>query len=630
MSLSDIERVTPANWFYDVRGQLQRHIYDRSLAAFAAGDAARDAIQTTEERTARQRYIRERFLAGIGGLPPSDTPLNARTVGTVVGNGFRIEKVIFESRPRHYVTANLYLPDGADGAKPRGAVLYLSGHHREAKHAPEYQMVCQHHALAGLIVLAQDPIGQGERLGYWEPSLHDSTVPWGTTEHDHVGAQCLVLGDSLARWFLHDALRGLDYLASRPEVDASRIGVVGNSGGGTQTSLVLLAAADRIAAAAPATFVMNRETYMWSGGAQDAEQIWPGFTAAGLDHEDILLAMAPKPVRVLAVTGDFFPIEGTRRTVERCRRFWPDGQFDLVEDDSTHRFTPKLAMASAAFFARHLNGEEASGNLEAVKSFPLETLWCTTSGQVRGEIPDAESVYEANQARMAEVAPAALDDAYFRKRPYNHRRPCPFNPRFFQRQQVDELEAQHALYWSQEGVLNHAVAIRRAERPGPFVTLAFWDGGSTSLAPHRDWIHHVCTDPQGARTVLVVNLSGMGTCAPHPINGRPLDSIYGTLHKFATDLLFLDDDLASLRTYDVLRAIDVVREWPGLTAEGMEIYVKGRSVVVPGMLASRFHDVPLAEGSDTYSWAEWVSSRHYDRPGVYDTIVYGALRHGDL
>lgn len=629
MSLSDIERTTPATGFYDVRGQLQRHIYDRSLAAFAAGDAARDAIQTVEERSARQRYIRERFLAGIGGLPPADSPLNARTVGTVPGNGFRIEKVIFESRPRHYVTANLYLPDVADGTKPRGAILYLSGHHREAKHAPEYQMVCQHHVLAGLIVLAQDPIGQGERLGYWEPSLNDSTVPWGTTEHDHVGAQCLALGDSLARWFLHDALRGLDYLASRPEVDSQRIGVVGNSGGGTQTSLVLLAAADRIAAAAPATFVMNRETYMWSGGAQDAEQIWPGFTAAGLDHEDILLAMAPKPVRVLAVTGDFFPIEGTRRTVERCRRFWPEGMLDLIEDDSTHRFTPKLAMASAAFFARHLNGEEAPGNPEAIKPFPLETLWCTTSGQVRGEIPDAESVYEANQMRLAEVSPATPDDAYFRKRVHDNRRPCPFNTRFFHRQQVGDLRVEHALYWSQEGILNHAVALFPGSEERLPVTLALWDGGSTALESHADWIRATCGS-EGGRAVVVVNLSGMGTCGPHPINGKPLPAMYGTLHKFATDLLFLDDDLASLRTYDMLRAIDVVREWPGLTVEGMEIYVKGRSVIVPGRLAARLSAVYLAEGCDSYSWTEWVSFRHYDRTGAYDTVVYGAVRHSDL
>src|SRR5258705_11189966 len=119
-------------------------------------------------------------------------------------------------------------------------------------------------------------------------------------------------------------MRGVDYMLTRPDIDPNKIGVTGNSGGGTQTSLMMLGD-PRIAAAAPATFIMNRETYMNCGGAQDAEQIWPGFTAAGYDHEDILLAVSPKPVRVLAVQYDFFPIEGLRRHAERCKPIWKMG-----------------------------------------------------------------------------------------------------------------------------------------------------------------------------------------------------------------------------------------------------------------------------------------------------------------
>ena len=163
-------------------------------------------------------------------------------------------------------------------------------------------------------MLAQDPVGQGERLSYFEPDTKNNPVGVVTRDHDYAGAQGRFLGDALARYMLHDAMRGIDYLISRPEVDPAKIGVTGNSGGGTQTSLVMLVD-PRVVAAAPATFIMNRDTYQRTGQPQDAEQIWPGFTGAGLDHEDILLAMAPKPVCVLAVTSDFFPIEGTRRTV---------------------------------------------------------------------------------------------------------------------------------------------------------------------------------------------------------------------------------------------------------------------------------------------------------------------------
>ena len=100
---------------------------------------------------------------------------------------------------------------------------------------------------------------------------------------------------------------------------------------------------------------MSRDSYQRTGQAQDAEQIWPGFTAGGFDHEDILLALAPKPVQVLAVTWDFFPIEGTRRTVERARRVWGlsgrGNDLRLTEDDSIHAYTPKLARTAAEFFA---------------------------------------------------------------------------------------------------------------------------------------------------------------------------------------------------------------------------------------------------------------------------------------
>ena len=193
---------------------------------------------------------------------------------------------------------------------------------------------------------------------------------------------------------LHDAMRGIDYLISRPEVDAAKIGVTGNSGGGTQASLVMLVD-PRVAAAAPATFIMNRETYQRTGQPQDAEQIWPGFTGAALDHEDILLAMAPKPVCVLAVTSDFFPIEGTRRTVTRSRRIWElsghRAMLDFVEDDSTHAYTPKLARAAARFFAQHLLGKTVDLAGFEPKAFPPEQLHATKSGQVRRSLPTRSS-----------------------------------------------------------------------------------------------------------------------------------------------------------------------------------------------------------------------------------------------
>ncbi|WJH33578.1 prolyl oligopeptidase family serine peptidase [Paenibacillus sp. CC-CFT747] len=300
MNLSQLE-----NYFvdYDVNDELKQHVYGRSIEAFARGDQARDAIVNRDQLEARRTHLRGKFMEAIGGIPACDTALNPRTTGRVQGEGFSIEKIMFESRPQTYVTANLYIPDSLDS--PRGAVLFLCGHDREAKHSEEYQTVCRILVHSGLVVLAIDPIGQGERFSYYEADAGELTVADGIIEHEYAGMQCLPLGDGLARYFLHDAMRAIDYLTTRPEVDPARIGVTGNSGGGTQTSMLMLAD-PRLAAAAPGTFIMSRQSYLITGQAQDAEQVWFGMSAAGLDHEDILLAMAPRPVLVLAVTNDFF------------------------------------------------------------------------------------------------------------------------------------------------------------------------------------------------------------------------------------------------------------------------------------------------------------------------------------
>src|SRR5437660_254406 len=110
MTVEELESFSPGDWFYDVRDQLKRHIYDRSIAAFRDGDSTRDSLVTPEQVRSRQGSIRNHIIACIGGLPSVKSPLNPRTIGVIEESDLRIEKVIFESRPNHHVTANLYLP----------------------------------------------------------------------------------------------------------------------------------------------------------------------------------------------------------------------------------------------------------------------------------------------------------------------------------------------------------------------------------------------------------------------------------------------------------------------------------------------------------------------------------------
>jgi hypothetical protein len=642
LNVDPLEHANVLDGYYDVKDQLKRHIYDRSFALFEKGDKDRDDLATREEVEARRERLRAAFIEAIGGLPPMDTPLNPRKCGEVACDGFRIEKIIIESRPKAYVTTNLYIPDGV--TSPRGAVLFMCGHSPLSKGYQQYQMVCQNLVRAGLVVLAQDPFGQGERHGYWEPALGGATVDWTTREHDHAGLQALPLGDSICRYFVHDSMRAIDYLLSRPEVDPNKIGITGNSGGGTQTCMMMIAD-PRIAAAAPGTFVMNRKSYMLAGGPQDQEQIWLKMTALGFDHEDVLLMMAPKPVRVLAVTWDFFPIEATRRTVQRCKRLWEvcgnPGGLDIIEDQSLHCYTPKLASEAAKFFSNTFGIERGPGADGAVKPLDASATWCTVSGQVRGEIEGARFVYDENCDRLSELEArrAAVPERerqkqaieWLRERVFAHRQPCDMNPRFLQQDTMQELRFALAAWWAQENVLNFGIMFRHFRFDGKNLplTVAVWDGGCSSLRPHTDWIRRVC---HGGRAVLVLNLSGIGKLAPYQIGTHPLLDMYGTVYKLSNDLYWLDDDIVALRVYDMIRALDVIEQWPDIDSRDLRVYASGLHSVYPRLAAAmdeRISSVELAADA-LPSWAEWIRSRQYEQRDILSIILPGVLKYFDL
>ena len=108
----------------------------------------------------------------------------------------------------------------------------------------------------GFIVLAIDPIGQGERLQYFDPVKGESTIGSSTLEHSYPSVQVFLIGKSVARYFIWDGIRGIDYLVSRKEVDPKRIGVHGLSGGGTQTAYIS-ALDERVVASAPAGYITS-------------------------------------------------------------------------------------------------------------------------------------------------------------------------------------------------------------------------------------------------------------------------------------------------------------------------------------------------------------------------------------
>lgn len=641
MTVQNLEKYTPIS-FYDVKDQLKEFIYARSDESFAYGNSLRDVIKSKADLQLRQQKVRELFLKAIGGLPASDTPLNARTTGVIRGDGYKIEKVIFESRPQAYVTANLYIPDSI--MAPAAAVQFLCGHDTEAKHCHEFQTVCLYLVRAGFVVLAQDPVGQGERFSYYEPSIGTTAIAPGTREHTYAGMQCLPLGYSPAKYFIHDAMRGIDYLCSRVEVDPSRIGVTGNSGGGLQTCMMMMVD-DRITAAAPGTFLSSRQKIRRSGVPQDAEQTWPGMLKYGFDHEDILLCMAPRPVMVLAVKYDFFPIEGTRETVERSRRYWQmygkEDDIQMIEDDSVHQYTVVMAKAAAEFFRSVLTGNQAALPEESIRTVDPATLWCTVSGQTRGELPGARFIFDENLELLSQLekkrslipAETRRQQAHqwLKDKIYYNRKPCELNVKHTTGWQLMDLTVQSSVWWSQHELLNHAFTFRSykfASQSLP-VTLAVWDGGTSQIQSHIEWIRKTC---EAGRAVVVINTSGVGALLPDPLGGKgDLLEVFGTMYILSDQLLWLGDSMAALRTYDVLRAIDALKEWPNMMTEDLQLYAHGRQGLYAKFAAfvdERAKDIRVEDGMASFS--EWIGSRYYNNFNIMSLIVPGMLQYFDL
>ncbi len=661
--------------FYDASVQLQLHVYRRSEELFTRWERHKDGLTDAQQVTAWQQQVRAYALAAIGGLPDDCGPLDAEHVGTIAGDGFDVEKVIFQSLPRVYVTANLYLPRGVVG--PTGAVVFLCGHAEAAKTYPEYQAACQRLARNGLVVLAIDPIGQGERKSYLDANGRE-IVRWGTGEHSYAGLQCWWLGHSIARYFVHDARRAIDYLVSRPEVDRTRLGVTGNSGGGTQTTWLMLLE-PRLAAAAPGTFVTRRREYMWTGQAQDAEQIIPGGTARGIDHEDFLIAFAPRPVRVLAVDYDFFNLEGTVATVERARRVYRvlghEENLDLVHTPAGHCYHPVLARASTEFFVRHLRGGDV-GEVDDAEPRPFDPrdLWCTRSGQVLLDRPETRRVFDLNleeyrslrssiERNTDRLLRAETARSWLAAQVHQDRRPTPFFPRWLPGPALAGSIIQHGFWWSEPDVLGAGVLLRPRRGDYQSLILALFDQGTADLdAPTagsrddepadqqlprdgtdesvgrspgpgflaREW---ALTKVREGQAVLVVDVRGVGALAPHRINPRSPDEHYGTLFKLLTDLLALDDSLAAMRVYDVLRAAELART-------DSTIDLRGRPLQIFGVRSGAFHGFLAAALDPTITSVELVhppptlgallSTRLYDQGPRWQDLIPGMAAHFDL
>jgi cephalosporin-C deacetylase-like acetyl esterase len=386
------------NWleYSDAANSLYHHLTTQAYSLLKDRENKIAGLQSPGDWQNWQKWIRETLMDIVGPFPEK-TPLNARIVRIINKGSYKVEHIVYESLPGFYVTSSLFIPGGMKRNQKVPAVIYCSGHSVEGYRSAVYQHVILNLVEKGFIVFAFDPVGQGERLEYYDQKAGKSIIGGPTSEHSYPGAQAFIAGSSQAYYMIWDGIRAVDYLITRREVDPARIGITGRSGGGTQSAYIA-AMDDRIYAAAPENYITNYTRLLQTIGPQDAEQNMFNLISRGLDHPDFLIVRAPKPALLITTTRDMFSIMGameTEKEVSKIYNAYEKGEnFSRVEDDDGHASTVKNREAMYAFFQKHLINPGNPAD-EETQPLTMEELRVTNTGQVSTSL-GGETVFTLN------------------------------------------------------------------------------------------------------------------------------------------------------------------------------------------------------------------------------------------
>ena len=593
-------------------------------------------FHTISDWQRRQESVRKTLMDIVGPFPEK-TPLNAKVLRILKKDGYRIEHIVYESQPGYYVTSSLFIPSGLKKKDRAPAVLYCSGHYPEAYR--DKSGSCQNLILnlvnKGFIVFAFDPVGQGERIQYYSHETGSSIVGDPTKEHSYPGAQAFINGSSQARYMIWDGIRAVDYLISRDEVDPSRIGMTGCSGGGTQTAYIA-AFDDRIKAAAPQCYITNFTRLLQSIGPQDAEQNLFHGIMREIDHADLLLVRAPKPALILSTTEDFFSIQGARETAQEVAGIYNayDRQenFGIFEDMGPHGTTPKNREVMYAFFQKHLNNP---GNAEEVEVELLtdEEMQVTSTGQIYTSL-GGETVFSLNY-KEAEKLVNRLENS--RKDLKSH---LP---------EVMKMAEKLSGYQEPEEI-QEPVFTGRIQRDGYMIEKYFVKGEGDYVIPYLLMIPdtpnskalvylHPDGKSAGASTggemewfvrngflVLAPDMIGIGEIGPGYFK---VDSDFDHVSYGAWfSSILIGRSIIGIRAGDVVRLARLLEKNTGVE----EIYALAREEMAPVLLHAAIFDTAITRIAlvEPYcSYRSIVMNRFYNPHYIHSTVA-GALRAYDL
>lgn len=312
-------------------------------------------IKTAADWNRALSSLKEQYFYMLGLAPmPERTPLQPVVTGTLDGRGYVVEKLHFQSRPRLYVTANLYRPESIRAGERLPAVLYVCGHSNAGRDGNKtaYQSHGIWFARHGYVCLTLDTLQLGEIKGIHHGTYREKRWWWHSRGYTPAGVEC---------W---NGIRAIDYLTSRPEVDPERIAVTGISGGGAATFWI--AAADtRIRVAVPVSGMADLASYVPNRTVNGHCDCMFCYNTFQWPWTQIAALIAPRPL--LFVNSDLdriFPMDANRRITNRLEQlysfFGAGDRVDSVVSNGGHEYRKDIRQAVYRFINTHLKGDPAA------------------------------------------------------------------------------------------------------------------------------------------------------------------------------------------------------------------------------------------------------------------------------
>jgi len=595
--------------------------------------AVAEALKSKASMDKYKSGCRAKYFELLGDFP-EPAPLNATITKQSRRDGYRVENIYFESRPSHHVTANLYIPDGK-GRFP--AVLFFMGHEMTSKATESYQKTAILFAKNGFVVLAVDPVSQGERVQFTD-SAGVRILRGSTTEHTLLNAGANLTGRSVVAWELYDNVRALDYLVSRVEVDPKRIGCLGNSGGGTQTTY-FIAFDDRIKVAAPCSFIARRERNFELTGAADGCQHLPFEGREQLEIADFLIMFAPKPLLILAGRYDFVDYTGTMDTYSELQSVYniylKKDYLSIYTYDDGHGISGPKREAAVRWFSEWLKAENKNISEGIIPVAGENELNSTSTGQVN-------SFFKGENDFQDFTLQGANDLDYQRTRFMG-------NATFSRKQEtIRELlsagdsdftvDAEIKGNEPGPGYTIQKIILRRGDEV-PLPCLAFIPESVRSNDTVVVWLNEkgknevtrdnelLIENMRSGNPVIIADLRGMGETAEKSEANEW--KYYNREYHNAMLSIHIGKPLPGQRTDDILTILRYISSQPGMTNRPVKIIATGAAVqpaLYAGMLNSEI--VSVEAYSTIRSYFE-ILERPMDKDW-YSYVIPGVLGYFDI